>query len=51
MWLFIKDKRAVREWALARLAEAPPVAVVPGHGPLVEADDLAAQAKKQIERL
>lgn len=51
VWVFIKDKRAVRDWALRRLQEEPPAVVVPGHGPPVEGPEVAAQARAQIERL
>lgn len=51
VWLLVKDKRAVRAWALERLAAEPPAIVVPGHGAAVEAEDVAAAAKKQLERL
>lgn len=50
-WLFVKDKRAVREFVLAQLAAVPPAIVVPAHGLPVDAVDVAAQARRQIERL
>ena len=51
VWLLVKDKKALREWALRRLAEDPPAVVVPAHGPPVNMSDVAALAKAQIERL
>ena len=51
VWLFVNDKKALREWALGRLAKDPPAVVVPAHGPPVEASDVAALAKVQLERL
>jgi glyoxylase-like metal-dependent hydrolase (beta-lactamase superfamily II) len=50
-WLFVKDKRAVREWTLERLAREPPVAIVPAHGPAIEGADLAERAQAEIRRL
>lgn len=51
VWLFVKDKKVLREWMLRRLTEDPPAVVVPAHGPPVETSDVAALAKAQIERL
>lgn len=51
VWLLVKDKKALRAWALDRLAKDPPAVVVPAHGPPVDAGDVAALAKEQIERL
>ena len=51
IWLMVKDKKAVREWALRWLEQDPPAIVVPSHGPPVEGGDVAALAKAQIERL
>jgi glyoxylase-like metal-dependent hydrolase (beta-lactamase superfamily II) len=51
VWLSVKDKKALREWTLRRLAEDPPAVVVPAHGPPVDTGDVAALAKAQIERL
>ena len=51
VWFFVKDRRAVRDWALGRLAQAPPAVVVPAHGRPVEGPDVAAQARAQLERL
>jgi glyoxylase-like metal-dependent hydrolase (beta-lactamase superfamily II) len=51
VWLLVKDKKTVRAWTLARLAETPPAVVVPAHGPAFEAGDVAAAARAQIERL
>lgn len=50
-WLIVKDKKAVREWMLARLDEQPPAVVVPAHGPAFQASDVAEQARAQIRRL
>jgi hypothetical protein len=49
--LLVKDKRAVRTWALDQLGKDPPALIVPAHGKPIEADGLAAQARTQIERL
>lgn len=49
--LTVKDKHAVRAWALDRLAKDPPAIVVPAHGKPVDGADVAAQTKAQIERL
>lgn len=51
VWLFVKDSKALRTWMLARLDESPPIVVVPGHGPAVEASDVAEQAKVQVRKL
>ena len=51
VWAFVKDKKALRAWMLERLASEPPSVVVPAHGPAFEADDVAALARAQIERL
>ena len=51
VWLMVKDKKAVRTWALDRLATDPPAVVVPAHGAPFDAGDVATAAKKQIERL
>jgi len=51
VWLLVKDRKALRAWALGRLAEDPPAVVVPAHGPPVDASDVAALAKAQLERL
>lgn len=50
-WIFVKDKKVVREWMLARLDQLPPTIVVPAHGPPVDASDVAEQARAQIRRL
>ena len=50
-WHAVKDKKALRAWALERVASDPPAAVVPAHGPAFEAEDVAALAKAQLERL
>jgi glyoxylase-like metal-dependent hydrolase (beta-lactamase superfamily II) len=51
VWLLVKDKKALREWMLTGLEKHPPAVVVPAHGPVVEASDVAEQAKVQIRRL
>jgi len=51
VWLFVKDKKTVREWMLARLDKSPPAVVVPGHGPAFDERDVAEQARSQIRRL
>jgi glyoxylase-like metal-dependent hydrolase (beta-lactamase superfamily II) len=51
VWFFVKNRPALRQWALSRLAEEPPAVVVPAHGPAFDAPDLAALAKAQLERL
>lgn len=51
LWLLVKDKKALRAWALARFAEDPPAVVVPAHGPPFDTGDVAAMAKAQLERL
>lgn len=51
VWLMVKDRKALRSWVLARLAEDPPAVVVPAHGPAFETGDVAAQARAQLERL
>jgi hypothetical protein len=51
VWLLVKDKKSVRQWALDHLARNPPAIVVPAHGPPVDASDVAALARAQIERL
>lgn len=51
VWLFVKDRKVLREWALRRLVSDPPAIVVPAHGPPVDTGDVAAQAKAQLERL
>ena len=50
-WLMMRDKKAVRAWALERLASDPPTIAVPAHGPAFDAGDVAALARAQIERL
>jgi glyoxylase-like metal-dependent hydrolase (beta-lactamase superfamily II) len=51
VWFLIRDKKAVRAWALDRLKREPPAIVVPAHGPAFESADVAALAGAQIERL
>ncbi len=50
-WVFVKEKKVLREWLLARLDQLPPTIVVPAHGPPVDASDVAEQARAQIRRL
>jgi glyoxylase-like metal-dependent hydrolase (beta-lactamase superfamily II) len=51
VWLFVNDKRALKERLTALLAEDPPAFIVPGHGPAVTTATLAAEAKTQIAKL
>jgi len=51
VWFFVNDKKALRAWMLERVANDPPSVVVPAHGPAFDADDVAALAQAQIERL
>jgi glyoxylase-like metal-dependent hydrolase (beta-lactamase superfamily II) len=51
VWLFVADRSALREWALARVAADPPRVIVPAHGPAIEAVGLRELAKTQLERL
>lgn len=51
VWLFVNDKRALKERMNALLAEDPPAIIVPAHGPAVMAAQLAAEARTQIARL
>lgn len=51
VWMFVKDKQALRERMQALLAEVPPAVVVPAHGPAVYSPDVAAEARAQIDRL
>jgi glyoxylase-like metal-dependent hydrolase (beta-lactamase superfamily II) len=51
VWLFVNDKRALKERMTALLAEDPPALIVPGHGPAVTTAHLAAEAKTQIAKL
>lgn len=48
---FVRDRGAVRAWALARIDAHPPAIVVPGHGPAYDAEDVAEQARAQLQRL
>lgn len=50
-WMLVNDKKALRAWALNRIASDPPAVVVPAHGPPVDSGDVAAMAKAQLERL
>jgi glyoxylase-like metal-dependent hydrolase (beta-lactamase superfamily II) len=51
IWLFARDKQALRGSLLERLAADPPTIAIPAHGPPVEAGDVGALARAQIERL
>jgi glyoxylase-like metal-dependent hydrolase (beta-lactamase superfamily II) len=51
VWFFVNDKRALKERMNALLAEDPPALIVPGHGPAVMTDQLAAEARVQIAKL
>jgi hypothetical protein len=51
VWLFVNDKRAVKERMTALLAEDPPAIIVPAHGPAVMTQNLVAEAQAQIARL
>jgi hypothetical protein len=51
VWHLVKDRKAVRAWALQQLAVDPPAIVVSAHGPPVDVGDVAALAKAQLERL
>lgn len=51
VWFAIQDRKALRAWALGRIAEDPPAVIVPAHGPPIDGAGLAALAKTQIERL
>jgi glyoxylase-like metal-dependent hydrolase (beta-lactamase superfamily II) len=51
VWLFVNDKRAVKERMNALLAEDPPAIIVPAHGPAVMTPNLVAEAQAQIARL
>lgn len=50
-WAFMRDKRAVREWMLARLDEHPPAIVVPAHGPAYDEADVVERARQELRRL
>jgi len=51
VWLFINDRRALKERMNALLTEDPPTLIVPAHGPAVTTANLAAEARAQIARL
>ena len=51
VWLFVNDKRVLKERMNALLAEDPPAIVVPAHGPAFMAAQLVSEAKTQIARL
>lgn len=51
VWLFVKDKKVVREWMLSELDKHPPAIVVPAHGPAIDTPDVAEQARAQIRKL
>jgi hypothetical protein len=50
--IHIGDKTAYREWLLAELEADPPNILVPGHGAILETDDLpdrlTALAKRRL---
>lgn len=50
-WFLVKDRKALKEWSLRRLAEDPPAIVVPAHGQPVEGPDVAGQAKAELLQL
>jgi hypothetical protein len=50
-WCFVKDRKALKEWSLRRIAEDPPAIVVPAHGRPVETPDVAEQTRAQLLRL
>jgi len=51
VWLFVKDRKALRAWMLPQLERHPPAIVVPGHGPAFETGDVAEQTRTQVRRL
>jgi hypothetical protein len=51
VWFFVRDKKAVREWALGCIASDPPSVIVPAHGPPVDGAGVADLARAQLERL
>lgn len=51
VWMFVKDKAAVRQRMLALVDEDPPAIVVPAHGPAVMSGDVAAETRAQLQRL
>ena len=51
VWLMVKDKQKLKDWALARVAKFPPAVIVPAHGEALKAPDLPALMKAQLERL
>lgn len=51
VWLFVNDKRAVKERMNALLSEDPPAIIVPAHGPAVMTPNLVAEAQAQIAKL
>lgn len=51
VWRAVRDRPALRAWALARFEEHPPAVVVPGHGPPLRAPDVAERARDAIRGL
>ena len=51
VWFFVNDKQAIRQWMLSQLDQHPPGIVVPAHGPIIDASDVAEQARAQIRKL
>jgi glyoxylase-like metal-dependent hydrolase (beta-lactamase superfamily II) len=51
VWLFVKDRQAVKERMMALLAEDPPAIIVPAHGPPVTSPNLVAETRAQLDRL
>lgn len=51
IWLFVRDKQALRERLSALLIEEPPAMVVPAHGPLYTSPRLAEEARAQVAKL
>jgi glyoxylase-like metal-dependent hydrolase (beta-lactamase superfamily II) len=51
VWLFVKDKQAMRSGIEALFAKDPPAIIVPAHGPPLTAGDVAQQAKEQLAKL
>lgn len=51
VWVFVNDRRALKERLTALLAEDPPAIIVPAHGPALMAATLVGEAKTQIAKL
>ena len=51
VWLFVNDRKRLREWMLAEIDRHPPAVVVPAHGPAIDASDVADQARAQLRKL